>query len=662
MNVPPAPPPPPGAEPSAPPAAVASAPAPPPPEPEPSEPSPSSSGHWFRTTTSVLTSMFVHIVLLLVLALATTPISSSDNSQHQVLATALPEREEEVDLPVELDMQVNPATNANFSPSATPLGDGAIGSLGAPVSVETPRFDDLLDSDDAGPTIQIGELQMEEVPRSLAMEQVPEGTFGNPRSIVDSYEDAMDRITQELLWMLAKRKVLTVWCFDQSESMKDDQQEIRQRIDRVYTELGVHKAAAGDNLMTAVTSFGEGFRVHTRQPTSNPSEIRAAIDVVPTDPSGVEIMCEAVIKSIQQHRQYAARTDRQMVLILVTDESGDPANNNQYLEQAVAEAKSAGCKVYVLGREAVFGYPFAYMSWLHPQTKHTHWIQIDRGPESALIEQLQTDGFRRRHDAFPSGFGPYEQTRLTRETGGVFFMLPSLESNLVRGEKRRYELEQLRAYRPDLSARMEYFQKREQHHLSRVIGKVVSDLNPWMPEVSRIIEMRVAFSRDDATFLKEARIEQQKALIYLKYLAVATKTIEDLVPAREQETSPRWQANYDLLRAQLYAYQARIYEYGAYLEFFIRNPKIVPINKPPNYFLSHWEISTRKELVTEKESRPYIDRATMLFKKLIADHPGTPWAARAEHELARGFGVELFPHYDFPNPTFTGPLQPVPKL
>ena len=57
-----------------------------------------------------------------------------------------------------------------------------------------------------------------------------------------------------------------------------------------------------------------------------------------------------------------------MALVLVTDESGDRDNNARYLEAAIAEAKAAKCRVYALGREAVFGYPYAYMRWKHPAT------------------------------------------------------------------------------------------------------------------------------------------------------------------------------------------------------------------------------------------------------------------------------------------------------
>jgi hypothetical protein len=132
---------------------------------------------------------------------------------------------------------------------------------------------------------------------------------------------------------------------------------------------------------------------------------------------------------------------------------------------------------------------------------------------------------------------------------------------------------------------------------------------------------------------------------------------------RKDEASPRWQANYDLLLAQLIAYQARMYEYGAYLEEFIKKPKTAPLTRPPNLTHVTWDIRTRKEILTGEKVQPYIDRASVLFKQVIADHAGTPWAARAQHELNRGFGVELIPDYDAPN-RYTGsaPLLPVPKM
>jgi hypothetical protein len=376
------------------------------------------------------------------------------------------------------------------------------------------------------------------------------------------------------------------------------------------------------------------------------------------------MMCSAIGQSISVFQPYCQRTDRQMALIILTDESGDRIDNDTQLERALAMAKAARCKIYVLGREAVFGYPYAHVRWIHPQTGNEHWIPIDRGPETAFAEQLQTDGFHRRYDAHPSGFGPYECSRLGRETGGIFFMLPSLETDLVRGEKRKYALEAMRRYLPDLRSRLEVKQEIDESLLRTMLEKVVYDLNPYDPEISKIIEMRVRFSPDYPSFKQQAIIEQAKAIIYIEYLARVEKTIAKMEKQRREEASPRWQANYDLIYAQTIAYQARMYEYGAYLEEFIRNPKQVPLLKAPNLHLAAWDITTRQKTITGDKIKHHVERSNAMFQAVMETHAGTPWAARAEYELKRGYGVELIEVYHGPGRTLPPGtvLLPVPKM
>lgn len=635
---------------------------------------------WFsiaavRGLTSGLVSLLFHIVMLLCLALL---VSDSRREEVTVVDSIVHfEKRDEALMAVELEESVKPATEASDkpalgseavigtdSPAASIGGIGLEGSgLAGGGNFGGPTLDQrIVEAGDSPPASKGGEIGLIGVGRVQLATAVPQGTLGEARAVVGGYGEAFDRITQEILYLLEKQKVMVVWVFDESESMKDDQVEIRQRVERVYRELGLNPLAGDGRLMSAITSYGENFHIHTRQPISSLAQLRTAIDQVPVDPSGKEMMCQAVGRSIALYREFAAKTQRQMVMILVTDESGEPVDNNANLEAMVAEAKSAKCRVYCLGREAVFGYPYAFVNWVHPQTGGHHWLQIDRGPETPLVEQLQIDGFRRRHDAFPSGFGPYEQARLCRETGGIFFMLPSLESNLVRGEKRKYELDAMRAYLPDLRSRMEYFEAREKRKLPSVVAKVINDTNPYNPDISKIVEMRVHFSPDVKTFVQQVRIEQAKATIYLDYLARMTKVIEGLKADREKELSPRWQANYDLIRGQLYAYQARVYEYAAYLEYFIQHPKIVPLEMPPNIRLVHWDVSVRTQTMTGPVSKPYIDKAAVIFRDLIAEHPGTPWSARAQYELTRGFGVELVPNYQAPLRPVSGPVMPVPKF
>jgi len=478
---------------------------------------------------------------------------------------------------------------------------------------------------------------------------------GDPHAVVDDYQQAMDRVAQELMSMMDKGPVLVVWAFDESGSMKGDRQEIRQRINNIYVQLD-RAGRDGKMLQTSVVSYGAGYRLHVRRPTADVNLIRQAIDAVPDDKTGKEMMCQAVGRAIVQHREYAQKAGRQMALILVTDESGEQQDNYQYLEPAIAEAKAAQCRIYVLGRESLFGYPYMYMRWEHPQTHRIHWLRVNRGPETGFVEQLQIDGFRRRHDAFPSGFGLYEQCRMARETGGVYFMLPSVES----AQKRRYELEIMRPYRPDLRARVEVLADRDRYPLRKIIWTCIYDLNPYRKDVSVPIEMRVEFSTQYPEFVRQARIEQAKAKRYLVYLARVQRALEQGASHREREADPRWQGNFDLIYAQVIAYQARIWEYGATLEESIKNPKTAAPTKPPNRRFVHWDVVCRTSTLTQ-ESKPYIKRATVLFNLVKQNHPGTPWADRADWELRRGFGVDFRPEYHRidADPKVT---IPIPKL
>jgi hypothetical protein len=622
---------------------------------------------WIRRTlrqsSALLISAFLHMVGLVILGLITVPEKVVQEVQ-EVVADMLEEPERDLQV-VELENQiveVREVSNQMFSSS--PIVGEAVGASGAAGLISAPQMDKALLEQVVNADVTVEGIMQDIPTTSKLVVHAPDGTIGDARAIVNSYQEALDQLTQEILWMLERGKVLVVWNFDQSESMKNDQKEIRARIDHVYRELGLLGRGQDDSLETAVTSYGEKWINHTRKPTSDLIDIRAAIDAVPIDKSGKEMMCQAVGQSISTYRPYCQKTDRQMALIILTDESGDPENNNRYLEAALAEAKAARCKIFVLGREAVFGYPYAHVRWVHPQTENVHWIPIERGPESAFVEQLQTDGFRRRYDAHPSGFGPYECSRLGRETNGIFFMLPSLETDLVYGEKRHYELEQMRRYMPDLRSRLEVKEEIDESVVRSMLEKVIYDLNPYNEEAAKIIVMRVHFSPYSPAFVEQARLEQAKALIYIDYLARVEKTIAKMERQRREEASPRWQANYDIIYAQTIAYQARMYEYGAYLEEFLKKPKIVPATKPPNLTHVGWEITTRHETITGDKIKPYVERASAMFRDIINNHAGTPWAARAEHELKRGYGVQLVEDYDAP-PKVLPPgtiLEPVPKL
>jgi len=610
-----------------------------------------------RLALSTWVSLIVHAVLIIVLGLYM--IDLPKKSELKDLTAVIPDRPDEL-LNEVLDTTITPTEQlALTSSSAAPVsGTGGGGGEGAIVGTSAPSYDKSVGSAPEGPSMPIGDIgDFSSGGNHYAMD-LPDGTLGEPSAVVDNYQQAMDRITQEILNMLAKNKVLVIWCFDESESMKDDQKEIRDRIDKVYVELGLAESAQGDALLTAVTSYGEGFHVHTAKPTSDIERIREAIGSVPVDESGKEIMSMAVGKSIASFHKYATSGRRQLALILVTDESGDETDNYEHLEAAIKEARDTRCVIYTLGREAVFGYPYVFMNWVDPKTEINFWLQIDRGPETPYPEQLQIDGFTRRWDAHPSGFGPYEQVRMARQTGGVFFMLPSPEVNLVARDDRKYEIEAMRPYLPDLGPRLDYARERDESELRTTLWKIITDLNPYNPKASPYCTVQVTFPIAPQEFVKAALANQKTALGMLQYYEQAEKAMEKLKPLRNREYTPRWRANYDLMYAQIITYKVRIYEYGAYLEAFMKQPKLIKNPLGATKKTTHWDIRTRAETMTEDKTKDYVIMAKRMLEDVIKEHAGTPWAARAQWELARGFGVELIEAFYDPR---RGDVK-VPKL
>jgi hypothetical protein len=594
-------------------------------------------------------SMVVHLVLLLALGLMM--VSTPIRKPPPVIQASAPETPPQEEITQKLEQKIQPATELNPSTSTASSASATVGVAGAISSVvAAPKMNTVVTDRPTSMRVDVGAVNVFTTSGGTFAAAVPDGTLGDGLATSSGYGDAMDRITQEILNMLAKNKVMLVWCMDQSESMQDDREEITQRIDRVYQELGLSAAAKDDALLTGVVSYGAGTLNHTPQPTYKPEEIMAAIKSIPNDPSGMEMQCQAASFAMATFSKVAQAGRRQMALVMVTDESGDMTTNISQLEQTIGIAKSLSCKIYVLGRESVFGYPYAHMRYLHPETKTTHWLRIDRGPETPWPEQLQIDGFNRRDDAFPSGFGPYEQSRMARQTGGIFFMLPSPEVNLVgRRADLVYDADAMRPYLPDLSARQDYEGERDKSQLRAMIWKVIVDLNPYDKVRGPRIGVRTqAFPIEQQKFAGEAQTQMKRAQDLIMYLQEAQKGLESVAALKNRDPSPRWRANYELIYAQTIGYQARLQEYGWYMAEFIKTPKPIKNIHGPSRPTNEWNVGTVKRLLKPEVTQGLRDRADELYRQIVKDHPGTPYAARAEWELRRGYGVELHEGWDDP--------------
>jgi hypothetical protein len=473
---------------------------------------------------------------------------------------------------------------------------------------------------------------------------------GDPIFDVKEIGVALDQLAREILRHLKDHKLTVVWLFDESTSMQDDQKTIIQKFDRVSSELKVNveptKKSAGA-LSHAIVGFGQGIDYVLDKPREDIDQIGRAIKHLKIDPTGVENTMRA-IRDVVEHYANLIRKDRKLVIVLVTDESGDDGADVEEARQALKKYK---VPLYVIGRQSLFGYPFAHHRYIDPVTKDVYHPLIRRGPETADVELYQWDGLYDRWDEQPSGFAPYELARLTKDSGGIYFVLPSEEFMRIRQREQAYSITQLKEYLPEYDPRMTYVEKRNSSPLRQLMHAIVVEGKAFL--------YRRNFPIESPELVKAAIEEGEKAGVKLNVLLEVQKRLEAMAKAREREPEKRWQAHYDLMLAQTVAFQVKAYEYRALMESIVKSPP-VPKGQVNSDLMITWVVDhSKKPLASRNETAKKYAEAERLLNQVIARHPKTPWADLAQDTLNRGLSVQLNEWHH--NPKYYERAQFVPK-
>jgi hypothetical protein len=618
------------------------------------------------------TSVLAHALLLG--ALATIHFSLNEGRPDIVLETVFDDEREQEEFTKELDTDTEISETQNFT--AGGMVSSALGGSSAPAvaqqKVETSESLQEVEFNVNPSTIDLPGENL--IGQDLGVTEVS----GEVGAIVDGYGAALSRMTQELIRLMRTEKVMAVWLFDESNSMKDDQQEIATEFHKIYEELGIQSRKdkvlkdRDEVLLTAICSFGKGVRALTKAPTTDVKEIRQAIDKIPVDQSGDENMFMAILETLEEYAPKARSQKRRLVLILVSDESPTDAgdtNLSDYgqIEQAIAGCEKAKAPVYCMGREATFGYPYASIRWKDPVYQLNHWVRINRGPETAYPECLQWDGLHARSDSHPSGFGPYSQVRTCKETGGIYFLLPGEEENLV-GKPRELEAKKFKSYamkeyEPLLLSRRDYEEQRARSKFRTGIWEIIKALNPHSDPKLNIRHNYFSIEPDE--FAKQGAQAFERASYAMSQLNKAVAVIDLIRPLRAKEDSQRWRAAYDLIHAQCLAYRIRLFQYLLVLDAHAASGR-----KPSDPKHNRWHIhGTAKQLdPTEqqfariktafglKESRSEylarisgeVQKSDKAFAFVDSEHAGTPWAARARWDRGRRYSYRFNSHFHDP--------------
>jgi len=276
---------------------------------------------------------------------------------------------------------------------------------------------------------------------------------------------------------------------------------------------------------------------------------------------------------------------------------------------------------------------------------------IHRGPETADLEICQWDGLYNRWDEQPSGFAPWELARLTKDSGGICFLLPSEEFMRVRQREQAYSIVQLKEYMPEYDNRMVYVQNRTAKELRRSIFQIITETKGFI--------YRHEFSIDPGELVQAAIQEGDKATGKLKLLLKVQDHLEKLRNLRDREPERRWQAHYDLMLAQTVAFQVKAFEYRALMAQIIQKQPVPSKLPTPDLAITFVVDHAKEPLATKNLTAKKYLEAKRLLEDVIAKHPKTPWADLAQDTLDRGFSVKLNEWHH--NPKYAERAQFIPK-
>jgi hypothetical protein len=473
---------------------------------------------------------------------------------------------------------------------------------------------------------------------------------GDPIFDVKEIGVALDQLAREILRHLKDHKLTVIWLFDESVSMQDDQRTILEKFDRVSSELKVNvdadKKTAGA-LNHAIVGFGQGIDYVLEKPRDDIDLVGKAIKHLKVDPTGIENTMTA-LRAVVEHYAGLIRKDRKLLIVLVTDESGDDGADVEEARQALKKYK---VPLYVIGRQSLFGYPWAHHRYEDPVTKDVYHPLIRRGPETADLELYQWDGLYDRWDEQPSGFAPYELARLTKDSGGIYFVLPSEEFMRIRQREQAYSITQLKEYLPEYDNRLTYVEKRTSSPLRQLLHAIVVEGAKFL--------YRRDFPIAPDELVKAALEEGEKAGFKLNTLLAVQERLENLKKLREREPEKRWQAHFDLMLAQTVAFQVKAYEYRALMASIAQNPPR-PKKQPGPEMMITWVVNhSTKPLAPKNLTAKKYAEAERLLKDVIARHPKTPWADLAQDALNRGLSVQFDEWHH--NPKYYERAQFVPR-
>lgn len=487
---------------------------------------------------------------------------------------------------------------------------------------------------------------------------------------------AADGLIQTLGEELDDGLTYVAWVLDASISLVEDRKTLAETLEP-FVEAERPQGGKPGRLLSAVVAFGAGANMTgTYAPHGNLHKIRS----LPIDESGRENVMSAVLAVVMNFQQRFGANPKlrhRLRIVVWTDESGD---DTSLLEQTIAACRATGTVVHVVGPSSVLGTDRGLQPWKHPE-HGVFLLPVTRGPDSFLQERLllpywfdedadagEYDGVLVAHgrkwyggplrERLMAGVGPYALTRLALQTGGSFRILDRP------GEHQAFDLERMKAYLPDYGSGYEIVESVGASPLRMAVMSAVQrtyrTVNrstpqcwfqgghvrlPYYPFTSRHEYVTPQVFRDSLP-VEAARAAHGIA----EYAGMVEEALASFSPDVDweyefaKESSPRWQAWYDLTRGRLLAMSVRHQEYLAICsrltetDGLARSTNALGLQPGTALLAEHPKFQSRTA------------EAIRLLQRCRDKHRGTPWELLAQWELNVPFGFSVEEHVVRPPP------------
>ena len=596
-------------------------------------------------------SLVIHVVVLVTLAVAGLSTVSPAPKQITVIETPMEEEHEILEIPREVTLdqlvEVDPGSQSE-------KGFESVESLAqevSEVSVVAVEMPDLISDD-----MTIEPLDVVSTGLNYNESLTVKGTSGVGET---GASGAVDRLTLEIAASLEQRSTVVCWVFDQSVSLSGQRKEIASRLERVFDELGLTSTTQANELFNLVYAYGKQVTPVIDKPTRDVADVVAAINRIPVDESGLENTFTAIAEAAKKAKQVRlSGADRRNVMIVTfTDEVG---NDQQYADSVATFCRAQAMRVFVVGVPAPFGKTEVRMKFVEFDPKYAadeQWAVVEQGPESLYPEFVNVRPKNSPDDSIDSGFGPFSLSKLCAETGGIYFAVHANRDTRGRvndsataamSSHLRYFFDPkvMRDYRPDYLplAQIDKMLVANKAKAALVAAAKAAQVSPMDAPTMR-------FPREDdgklALLLGEA---QKKAAVLEPKIEVLYGMLAAGVPDRAKiaPEEKRWQAGFDLALGRVLALKVRT---NAYNIMLAQAKSGMKFKNPKN---DTWILNPSNEVSqVGSQTERLAKQADEVLRRVVAEHPGTPWAQMAAEDLRNPLGYSW-------EETYTGVNAPKP--